>query len=737
MKKLFTLLLVLEISVVYCCAKIVKIGDLYYNINDIAKTAKVVKDQNRISVTDNSIADWKNIPVEEIYEVKCPDNATFSGLKSAKVYADDRHVNILLEPDMDNISNIAYLQIFLDTDNSNLTGGEFWFSDANADIVLEGILKEGNIMFSYTPSVSCWWGEVGERGEWLWANPSVEHDDSDCWGALVCELKGCSSQYVNGMFEIQFSREQIPVTWNDSIFGIGFALVNGDWEPTGFLPLVSPSTDNEQGITSKLKITRYDGNYTNTIHGNLTIPSMIEYQGELYVVNRIGESAFLDCGNLESILLPNGITYIEDYAFENCYNLSSVNIPQDVAYLANSAFSGCTGISSITWDAKRCDSAPFYDARNSITSFVFGKDVEIVPSSICSGMSALSSITIPNSVVEIGENAFGGCSGITSIVIPPEVTVIKDNTFQNCSGITTIIIPNTIESIGNSAFSGCSKIMSLTIGNKVTSIGNYTFANCSALLAVTIPNSTKSIGEKAFYECSRLETITLGTNLETLGNYAFEDCKHILDIYSYANAVPVIEENTFKNVSRYAYLYVPSDMMRRYQIDEYWNDFILKPMEANTVVTDGNVKVQPGNNDALISWPTSGNANSYSLTITKDGIIFCVLTFNSQGQLIGLAFAPNRDGNAHAPAAILTEQGYQFKITGLDMETLYAYQIDATDNLNNVIASYNGTFTTTGGEQGINNIKSSEKLSSKTLRNGQLLILRGDHTYTVDGRVVR
>ena len=76
--------------------------------------------------------------------------------------------------------------------------------------------------------------------------------------------------------------------------------------------------------------------------------------------------------------------------------------------------------------------------------------------------------------------------------------------------------------------------------------------------------------------------------------------------------------------------------------------------------------VEPQDNAATVTWPTSENAATYTIEITKDGVVFCTLIFNGNGQLTGIAFAPGKNGNHHAPAAQMTANGLQFTVTGLN-----------------------------------------------------------------------
>lgn len=85
----------------------------------------------------------------------------------------------------------------------------------------------------------------------------------------------------------------------------------------------------------------------------------------------------------------------------------------------------------------------------------------------------------------------------------------------------------------------------------------------------------------------------------------------------------------------------------------------------------------------------------------------------------------------------MTANGLQFTVTGLSSATNYAFNLTVKDAQEMVIASYSGEFTTTGVATAVENTLNSDTPCTKVLKDGQLLILRGDNTYTTDGRLVR
>jgi hypothetical protein len=125
--------------------------------------------------------------------------------------------------------------------------------------------------------------------------------------------------------------------------------------------------------------------------------------------------------------------------------------------------------------------------------------------------SSLNSVTIPDGVITIGEQAFVYCSSLTNVTIPSSIKSIETAVFYGCASLTGVAIPNSVTNIGNEAFSLCAGLTSITIPNNVTSIGDQAFALCTCLTNVTIPSSVIRIEGDSFYACFNLEAINVGT----------------------------------------------------------------------------------------------------------------------------------------------------------------------------------------------------------------------------------
>lgn len=292
------------------------------------------------------------------------------------------------------------------------------------------------------------------------------------------------------------------------------------------------------------------------------------------------------------------------------------------------------------------------------------------------------------------------------------------------------------------------------------SMYDYTEANIPWLLlrdtttAVTLERGITHIGNYAFCGLAKLNKIELPNTLASIGTNAFAGCRKLYDIYSYAVEPPVADNSSFTNYN--VYLYVPCDNLRDYQMDVVFGSFkYIQCIEAENTTTDGQVSVTPAHNEAVFEWPADGSATTYTLQISKDDEVFCTLVFNANGQLTNIAFsAPARNGEQrNRPAAVLTQSGYRFTVTGLTSGTRYAYDLTVKDYNDTILQSYTGTFITKGENitTNLDNIEDSapngdalngdnlqgNNTPRKVFRDGQVYILRGGKTYTLTGVEVK
>ena len=200
-------------------------------------------------------------------------------------------------------------------------------------------------------------------------------------------------------------------------------------------------------------------------------------------VTNIGDHAFSLCESLTSIKIPNSVTNIGKDAFGGCRSLTSINIPNSVTNIGNEAFSGCKSLTKITIPSNvvNMNGNPFLkwdgDLYNESKAFIYEHQVLFNKdkTTLIAYRSKDTNYSIPNSVTNIGDNAFYGCQSLTNIKIPNSVTNIGDRAFASCSSLTSINIPNSVTNIGDSAFSECKSLTNINIPNSVTNIEFCTF----------------------------------------------------------------------------------------------------------------------------------------------------------------------------------------------------------------------------------------------------------------------
>ena len=528
-----------------------------------------------ISVSDGTAADWDALPAEYVASATHTEGCSYDGLKSVKVYCDDNYLNILLEVNLDVVTDREWtpFHIFLNADGSAETGGSAdEFADADAEWMLETAIYASGYVNSYNPAVFKWWGEVGGYG-WLWTDPEVEPTSENCWGAIVCEgsyLVG-TSQMVDGdlgKVEIQLLKEFIPAQWANE-FTIGFD-IQQKWATCGILPNAADDEIGNAVRAEKLrvlthavlpqdglhyKITSHVEPYTMAVVGadaditTATIPETIEVNGKTFAVTSIGGEAFLDCFSLTSITIPNSVTSIGYNAFRGCSSLTSITIPNSITEINSGIFYGCSSLTSIT-------------IPNSVTSIGYGAF------SYC---SSLTSITIPNSVTSIGERAFASCSALEYLSIPNSVQYAYEGDYNNevyyldgyssivgCYNLKTLIVPSDFfapEDEYNYPYAVEAylpylpeKLESLTIngGNMDHRFGwDFINRNRKSLKHIDL-GVTESIAEEAFTNFYNLESLVLPSHLETVPYMAVAECVKLKSI-SIPATVTAIEDRAFEN----------------------------------------------------------------------------------------------------------------------------------------------------------------------------------------------
>ena len=245
-------------------------------------------------------------------------------------------------------------------------------------------------------------------------------------------------------------------------------------------------------------------------------------------------------GTESTVILPSTInswpvTKIGEDAFQDNTTITSVTIPASVTEIGSNAFAGCTNLTSVHYEGDwsnltiQSGNPAVQDAANEQLfdfEFILNNTAVIVTNYKCKGTAA--DVTIPSCykgkpVTAINNAAFPN-SAVTSVTIPDSITSIPDAAFVNCSNLTNISIPNSVTYIGFSAFSSCTSLKSITLPSSLSTISEALFFGCSQLTTIHIPDSVSSIRPYAFYNCGNLETIRIPVSVTLIEDDAFAGC---------------------------------------------------------------------------------------------------------------------------------------------------------------------------------------------------------------------
>jgi hypothetical protein len=241
----------------------------------------------------------------------------------------------------------------------------------------------------------------------------------------------------------------------------------------------------------------------------------------------IPNNAFINT-SITSVTIPNNVTSIGASAFAGCIGLTSITIPDSIVSIGANAFQYCSNLQTVNFNAVSCTTmgnSNSFVFPSVITTLNIGNNVRNIPSNAFYG-TGITSVIIPDSVTNIGEDAFRNCTNLQTLnynaincIVPPHVGLGTSRVFAGCN-ITTLNIGNNVETIPALAFPSF-HLTSVTIPNSVTSIGDWAFYACRNLTSVTIGNSVASIGFRSFAGCDSLKTITISNSVKTISNNAF------------------------------------------------------------------------------------------------------------------------------------------------------------------------------------------------------------------------
>ena len=284
------------------------------------------------------------------------------------------------------------------------------------------------------------------------------------------------------------------------------------------------------------------------------------------------------------INIPESVTYIGDSAFINCDNLENINVDENNQY-----YKTIDG-TLYTKDGKTLLAYAIAKKENNL---IIPEGVTTIAEYAFYNCQNLESVTFPESLVDIGKSAFLNCYNLKNIKFSNGLKTIAEDAFSCCDDLITIDLPSTLETVGNYAFAGCYNVTTITIGDNLSSIGVFSF-DCDNLTSInvseknqyfksvdgnlytkdektllkyaigklessfTVPDNVITIGERAFAK-SRLKSIELSDSVITIGPSAFYSSYDLIDI-KFSENLKIIESYGFFGCSDLVIITLPNSL---------------------------------------------------------------------------------------------------------------------------------------------------------------------------------
>lgn len=246
----------------------------------------------------------------------------------------------------------------------------------------------------------------------------------------------------------------------------------------------------------------------------------------------------------EHIVIGEGITNIGDYAFYDFRQLSDVSLPDSLQHIGLCAFA-YSGLKSVTIPkgVKKIGQQAFGGSNLSRVTIENGvKEIQ----NYAFDDTQLEKIVFPKSVYLLGIGVLSECERLKKVVLPPKIKEIPEESFYFCFSLKEITVPKSVVTIGDSAF-GNSGLRSITIKNGVKKVGGYAFSY-TKLEKITFPKSVCECGEGVLEGCKMLKKVTLPSNIKEIPGHAFEDCIRLQKI-NIPKSVVKIDSLAFYNTS--------------------------------------------------------------------------------------------------------------------------------------------------------------------------------------------
>ena len=168
-------------------------------------------------------------------------------------------------------------------------------------------------------------------------------------------------------------------------------------------------------------------------------------------------------------------------------------------------------------------------------------------------------VRVPDGVINIGAEAFHNAR-VVSVELPDSVTELGNDAFERCGALRSVHVGSGVKSLSSSLFASCSSLTDVELSEGLETLERYSFCWCSALEHLTLPSTVKDIATEAFWCCLELKDIELNSGLESIGPQCFYQCEK-LDNVVIPDTVTSIGEKAFFECTSLKEIVIPADRL--------------------------------------------------------------------------------------------------------------------------------------------------------------------------------
>lgn len=440
---------------------------------------------------------------------------------------------------------------------------------------------------------------------------------------------------------------------------------------------------------------------TGTYSGNIVIPDLVTNDASIYRVTTIGANAFKSC-TLASLVLPEGIQEIKSGAFNSGNIHAALNLP-NLKKLGYSAFYGCKYVTKILMPNLQ----QIAEGNRTFTDCYDLAEVEF-PEQL-EKTNTLSNLLFDSNIL------------LRGIKLPANLKSVPDGCFRACWSLKYAILPDSAESIGANAFLGCVSLKYITIPAKVQSIGDSFICGHAMDWMRGSPTDTERISNGGVM----------------YGGYPGQSSTNQLNsIYFEGLTPPQVTTKTFANITKdKVTCYVPAEALDAYLAEEaYVNAFAaIKGYHIGESQVD-----EVTSNSVRIQWLSDPDVVQYTISIYTSGTLWAQYIVDGNGQVTDTVVQPSALIARMPKKKLDSEETFTISIGGLTVNTTYSYFIEGTDEQQQTIYHEEGHFQTADMDEGLFDfIATEQERVKKTIIDGKMVILRGDHVFDIQGKMVK